>query len=76
MKVLYLLSFILDMILLPIVLLITFITTIVCYVKDIITGDIKIFNWKLKDYIEQSIVFTKTYISNGLNVHKKRILGV
>lgn len=76
MKVLYLLSFILDMILLPIVLLITFITTIVCYVKDIITGDIKIFNWKLKDYIEQSIVFTKTYISNGLNVNKKRILGV
>lgn len=70
MKVLYLLSFILDMILLPIVLLITFITTIVCYVKDIITGDIK------RDYIEQSIVFTKTYISNGLNVHKKRILGV
>lgn len=76
MKVLYILSFILDMLLLPFITLIAFITTIVFYVKDVITGDIKIFEWRFKDYIMQFVEFVKSKVNQGLYIHKNRILGL
>lgn len=70
-KILYVLSFILDMVLLPISILLSFIAAIIYYVKYKDELELKII-----DSIKLTKAFIQCQISEGMNTHKERILGI
>ncbi len=75
-KIIYILSFMLDMVLLPLVILISLLGTLICWIKDIITKDNKIYGWTFNDYIKGCIEFIEIKIFSGMQIHRKRILGI